>query len=135
MYVVPLAISTLGLILIILAVVFAIALILGFLGARTRDRRLAGVFDRDVAEADSALQQAAALDRGWNREAMTSTVREALSQKRPGWAYHDLHLVLVDDRPGVQEDRAQFVAVGEDGAEARVVLARDGDVWRAESVD
>jgi hypothetical protein len=135
MYVVPLALSTLGLILIILAVIFAIALILGFLGARVRDRRLAGVFDRDVADADSALQQAAALDRGWNREAMTSTVRDALSEERPGWTYQDLHLILVDDRPGVEEDRAQFVAIGEDGEEARVVLAREGDVWRAESVD
>jgi hypothetical protein len=41
----------------------------------------------------------------------------------------------VDDKPGIEEDRAQFVAVAEDGKEARVILARDGDVWRAESVD
>jgi hypothetical protein len=66
---------------------------------------------------------------------MTSTVRDALSEERPGWTYQDLHLILVDDRPGVEEDRAQFVAIGEDGEEARVVLAREGDVWRAESVD
>ena len=135
MHVAPLALSTLGLILIIIGAIFAVALLLGFLGAWVRDRRLAGVFDRDVAEADSALQQAAALDRGWNREAMMSTARDALSAKRPEWDYRDLHLVLVDDRPGVEEDRAQFVAVAADGEEARVVLAREGDVWRAESVD
>jgi hypothetical protein len=135
MYVAPLALSTLGLILIIIGAIFAVALVLGFIGVRTRDRRLAGVFDRDVAEADSALQQAAALDRGWNREAMMATARDALSARRPEWDYQDLHLVLVDDRPGIEEDRAQFVAVAADGEEARVVLAREGDVWRAESVD
>ena len=88
-----------------------------------------------MAEADSALQQAAALDRGWNRESMLATARDALSRERPDWSYEDLHLVLVDDRPGVDEDRAQFVAVAGDGQEARVVLAREGDVWHAESVD
>jgi hypothetical protein len=135
MYVAPLAISTLGIILIIVGVVVAIAVLLGFLGARARDRRLAGVFERDVAEADAALQQAAALDRGWDRDAMMSAARAALTSERPGWSYDDLHLVLVDDRPGVEEDRAQLVAVAGDGQEARVVLAREGDVWRAESID
>ena len=135
MYIAPIAISTFGLILIIVGVVFAIALLLGFAGARARDRRLSGVFERDVAEADSALQQAAALDRGWNRESMLATARDALSRERPDWSYEDLHLVLVDDRPGVDEDRAQFVAVAGDGQEAHVVLAREGDVWHAESVD
>ena len=41
---------------------------------------------------------------------------------------------MVEDRPGVEEDKAQLVAVGEDG-ESRVVLARDPDGgWRVESV-
>ena len=43
--------------------------------------------------------------------------------------------MLVDDRPGIEEDRAQFVAVGDDGDEAAVVLAREGDRWSAERVD
>jgi hypothetical protein len=42
--------------------------------------------------------------------------------------------VLVDDRPGVSEDRAHFMAVGADGA-ARVILAREGDRWIAERVE
>lgn len=136
MYTPPLALSTLALILIVAGVIFAIALLLGFLGARRRDRALSGgVFERDVAAADAALQQASALDRGWNRDTMMAVARDALAQQRPDWSYEDLHLVLVDDQPGVQEDRAKFMAVGGDGEEAHVVLARDGEVWRAESVD
>ena len=44
-------------------------------------------------------------------------------EHRPGWRYRDLHLVLVDDRPGIEEDRAQFMAIGDDGDEAAVVLS------------
>ena len=32
--------------------------------------------------------------------------RRALEEQEPGFAYDELHLVLVDDRPGVSEDRA-----------------------------
>jgi hypothetical protein len=65
---------------------------------------------------------------------MEATARGALERERPGWSYSDLHLVLVDDKPGVQEDRAHFVAVGE-GGEARVVLGRQDGDWVAESVE
>jgi hypothetical protein len=41
--------------------------------------------------------------------------------------------VLVEDRPGTDEDRAQMVAVGDDG-ELRLVLSRHGDGWVADSV-
>ena len=36
--------------------------------------------------------------------------------------------------PALDEDRAHFVALGSDG-ECRVVMAREGDRWVAESVD
>jgi hypothetical protein len=60
--------------------------------------------------------------------------RDAIADSRRDWDYNDLHLVLVDDRPGTEEDRAQFVAVGPDG-ECRVILTREGDRWVAEHVD
>jgi hypothetical protein len=66
---------------------------------------------------------------------MEFAAREALEEARPGWSYGDLHLVLVDDRPGIEEDRAHFVAIDDDGQEARVVLCREGDRWSAERVD
>jgi hypothetical protein len=128
------ALSTLGIILIVLAVLVVLFFIGGVLGARRRDRRQAGSYAEHVAEADAALQQARARDRGWHREAMEAVARDAIADSKRDWDYTDLHLVLVDDRPGTEEDRAQFVAVGADG-EVRVVLAREGDRWVAERVE
>jgi hypothetical protein len=130
----PLAVSTLGIILIVIAALVAITLLLGLLGIRARNRRQAGSYAEHVAQADSALEQARALDRGWQREVMEATARGALERERPGWTYSDLHLVLVDDKPGMEEDRAHFIAVGEGGEEARVVLGRQDGDWVAESV-
>jgi hypothetical protein len=131
----PLAISTLAIVLIAGGAVIALLLLLGFLGARARDRRQAGSWARHVAEADGALAQARASDKGWERTVMEQAARSALEEQRPGWPYGALHLVLVDDRPGVEEDRAHFVAVGDGGDEARVVLSRHGDRWSAERID
>ena len=128
------ALSTLGIVLIVLAVLVVFFFIGGVLGARRRDRRQAGSYAEHVAEADAALQQARASDRGWHREAMEAVARDAIADSRRDWDYSNLHLVLVDDRPGTEEDRAQFVAVGADG-EVRVVLAREGDRWVAERVE
>ena len=106
----------------------------GLLGARVRDRRQAGTYAEHVANADSALEQARASDRGWHRDAMEEAARSSIADAKGDWNFRDLHLVLVDDRPGVEEDRAHFVAVGSDG-ECRVVLARAGDRWVAERVE
>jgi hypothetical protein len=130
----PLAVSTLGIVLIAAGVLAILFFIGGILAVRRRDRRQAGVYAQHVAAADSALEQARAADRGWDRDVMEDAARAALAEQHPGWSYDDLHLVLVDDRPGVEEDRAQFVALG-DGGEARVVLARQGDRWAAERVE
>ncbi len=132
---VPLAISTLAIVLIALGAVLALFLVLGLLGARARDRRQAGSWEEHVRSADAALAQAATTDRGWHREAMESAARLALEEQRPGWRYDDLHLVLVDDRPGIEEDRAKFVAIGDGGDEATVFLSREGDRWSADRVE
>jgi hypothetical protein len=131
----PLAISTLAIVLIVIGAVIAVLLLLGFLGARARDRRQADSWAQHVGEADGALAQARASDRGWDRSAMEQAAQSALEQQRPGWPYGQLHLVLVDDRPGIDQDRAHFVAVGDGGDEARVVLSRQGERWSAERVD
>jgi hypothetical protein len=127
--------STLAIVLIALGAIVLLFIVLGFLGARARDRKQAGSWEAHVRAADAALAQASATDRGWHRDTMEQAVRAALSESRPDWTYGNLHLILVDDKPGVEEDRAHFVAVADDGEEARVVLSRHGDRWVAESSD
>ena len=127
-------ISTIGIILIVLGVIVVLFAIGGAIAVVTRSRAQDATFAQHVEAADSALEQARALDRGWDRDTMEEAARAALAESRPGWSYEDLHLVLVDDRPGVSEDRAQFMAVGSDG-DARVILAREGDRWVAERVE
>jgi GvpH protein len=130
----PIALSTLGIILIVLGVLVILFSIGGVLAIRARARRQAGTWAEHVAAADAALEQARAADKGWHRETMEESARAAIAESRPGWSYDDLHLVYVDDRPGVTDDRAHFVAVGPDG-ESRVILARQDDRWVAERVE
>lgn len=125
--------STLAIVLIILGVVLVLFFIGGLLAVRSRTRRQASTFYEHVRAADEALEQARAHDRGWHRDTMESAVRDAVAQARPGWNYDDLHLVLVDDQPGTEEDRAHFVAMGGDD-QVRVVVSRQGDSWVAEDV-
>ena len=122
---------------VILVVVAAVALLVfvgGLLAVRRRDHAQAGVYEEHVRAADAALEQARALDRGWHRDTMEEAARAALREQRPDHSYQDLHLVLVDDRPGVDEDRAHFVAIGP-GGDVRLVMMRDGDRWVAERVE
>lgn len=126
--------STLALILIIALAVVLLALLGGFLAARKRARVQAPAFERNVLEADQALEAARASDRGWDRATLDRVAREALAREQPGMSCEELLLVLVDDKPGVEEDRAQFVALGA-GEEVRLTLGRaPGGEWRAEFV-
>ena len=129
-----LGLSTLGIILIVIGALVVLFAIGGAIAVVKRSRVQDATFAEHVEAADSALEQARALDRGWHRDTMEETARAAIAESRPGWRYDDLHLVLVDDRPGVSEDRAHFMAMGVDGS-ARVILAREGDRWVAERVE
>ena len=126
--------SVLSIVLIVLGVLLVLFFIGGLAAVRARARRQEGTFAEHVRAADEALEQARALDRGWHRDSMEATARAAIGEARPGWPFEDLHLVLVDDRPGIEEDRAHFMAIGPDG-QLRVVLARQGDGWVAELVE
>jgi hypothetical protein len=125
--------SALAIVLIVIGVLILL-LLLG--GAAVARRRADGVdYAQHVAAADQALEAARAADRGWDRAMLEQTARDALSAQRPGWSYSELHLVLVDDRPGVVDDRAHLVALGSDG-EARLVLTRGaGGDWVVEQID
>ena len=117
----------------ILIIIAAVLLVL-FVGGYIASRRRAEHWSQHVAEAERALEAAFATDRGWDRDLLHRAARDALGSHRPGFEFRDVHLVVVEDRPGVEQDRAQLVAVGEDG-EARVVLCRAADGgWQVESV-
>jgi hypothetical protein len=125
--------SVIAVILIVLAVLLVVLFAGGLVISRRRlDRQ---DFSADVARADRALESARAEDRGWNRQLLHDAARQALLSERPGFDWSSLELVLVDDRPGVKEDRAHLMAAGEQQS-VRVVLARDAQgQWLAERVD
>jgi hypothetical protein len=115
-------------------IVIAAVLLLLFVGGYIASRRRTRNWSEHVADAERALEAAWAADKGWDRGLLDLAVKQALEAQRPGWEYGELHLVMVDDRPGVAEDTAHFVATGGDD-EARVVLARDASgEWRVASV-
>jgi hypothetical protein len=121
-------------ILIIIGVVLVLA-VLFFVGGYVARQGRNKDWSKNVAQAEEALELAWAADKGWDREVLHRSAREALGSHKPGFEYTDVHLVVVEDRPGVEEDKAQLVAVGEDG-EAKVVLARTADGgWTVESVN
>jgi len=126
-------VTTLAIVLVVLVAIVLLAFIGGVLGARRRDQIQAPTYEQHLREADHALEQARASDRGWDREMMEQVVREALAEDRPGVSFSALELVLVDDRPGVDEDRANFEAVSSEGR-VLVVLARGEAGWTAEQV-
>jgi hypothetical protein len=116
--------STLVIVLIVLVVILMVLFIGGFVYSRRRLQQPG--FAQHVRKADQMLEQARASDRGWDRELLDAAARQALAADRANFTVDDLHLVLVDDRPGVEEDTAHMLAVGA-GGEARVVLTRDPD--------
>jgi hypothetical protein len=126
--------SVLVIVLIVLGALVALFFIGGLVYTARRYQRLGRDFYRHVAAADRALEQARATDKGWDRPALEAAARAGLAAERPDWKYDDLHLVLVDDRPGVNEDRAEFLATGPDGM-ARVGLVRSEAGWKHDTVE
>jgi hypothetical protein len=125
--------STLAVILVAAALVVLVLLVLATLAVRKRSELGADAHREHLAQADRALEEARAADRGWDRSVLEDVARAALNERRPGWDYRTLDLVLVDDRPGVEEDRAQFRA--SDGDEhVHVLLSRRAEGWTVDEV-
>jgi hypothetical protein len=125
--------STVAIVLIVIAAVMALLFIGGYIAATRRANRPGSA--EHIQAADRALEQARAGDRGWDRELLHAAALSALDEQRPGGSWETVEIVLVDDRPGTAEDAAHLVASGPDGS-ARVVLARtEGGEWFAERVE
>ena len=125
--------SPVAIIVIVLLVLLVLFFVGGLLGARRRAEHTADELDSRIAAADRALEAARAADRGWDPVLLEEAARVALERERPDFHYDKLHLVLVDDRPGTEQDRAEMAAVGDAGV-LRVLVARRGDSWVAEKV-
>jgi hypothetical protein len=124
--------STVAIVVIAVGAVLVLLFVAGYVAARRRASR-PGVAER-IRAVDRALEQARASDRGWDRERMTAACGEAIRAQRPDYEWDAIELVLVDDRPGVTEDRAHLVASGAQGS-VRVILARrEGGEWFAQEV-
>jgi hypothetical protein len=126
-------VSALAIVLIVAGVLVLAFFVGGVLVSRRRAVLHAGEWAQHVAAADHALEAARAADKGWDRALLEEAARGALAAEGPR-RFDQLHLVLVDDRPGVAEDRAHFMAVGPEG-QARVILARRDGEWVCERID
>jgi hypothetical protein len=124
--------STLTIVLIVVALVLVALFIGGLVAARARDRAVAPQYQRHLREADRALEAARAEDRGWEPSLLEAATQDALGRSHPDKAFERLVLVLVEDRPGVHEDRAHYEAHAGD-ERVRVVLTRDEQGWRGET--
>jgi type II secretory pathway pseudopilin PulG len=125
--------SAVAIVLIVLGALLLLLFVGGLAAAARRAREREGERVQSLAEADRALEQARAADKGWERVLLEEAARKILAQERPGWQYDRLDLVLVDDRPGVTEDRAHFLATAPDD-EVRIVLTRLDGGWIAKLV-
>jgi hypothetical protein len=125
--------STLAIVLVVIAAIFLL-LFLGGLAMSAR-RRASPRTDAAIASADRALADAQASDRGWDRALLEAAATGALAEQRPGFQWQALQLVLVDDRPGVVEDRAHLRASGTDGSALVVLTRSEQGEWLAERVE
>ncbi|MBW3607438.1 MAG: hypothetical protein KY463_03645 [Actinobacteria bacterium] len=124
-----LAISTLG---VILLVVLALVLVLAAGGYIAMTRRIRGReagLQRELAHAEDALAQAHALDKGWDRKTLEAAARAAAAERFGDGIVGEPQLVQVIDRPGVDADQAVFRVESSDGSEHRITLGRAGGEW------
>ncbi len=113
-------------IVVLVALLFAGGYAANARATRANERRLR----ERIAQADQALAEARATDRGWDREVLEAAVQAAMETRRPGVPLQSMELVQVVDLPGTDSDSAVFrcvTGVGEEDLE----LVRAGDRWTA----
>src|SRR3954465_14955370 len=125
--------SPVAIVVIVLLALLFVLFVGGRIAARRRAEANAGRLQDRIAAADRALEAARAADRGWDPILLEEAARTALQRERPDFRYDNLPLVLVDDRPGTEEDRAEMAAVGDQGV-VRVAVTRRGGTWVADNV-
>ena len=119
--------STLAIVLIVLAGLVVLLVIGGLITSNRRRRADEAALRAELVAANEALAQAHAQDKGWDRAALEQAVRDAFA-RRSDAEVRDLHLVQVVDRPGTEDDQAVFRVVTDHGHEY-LHLDRHGEAW------
>ena len=118
--------------LIIVLIVLVILVIGGMIARAMLQRRTEAQFKARLSQANHDLAEAAAADRGWDRETLEGAARRSYADQR-GAEPTELLLVEVLDRPGTDEDVAVFRVEGE-GRTETLTLGRRGGEWVPESL-
>jgi hypothetical protein len=125
---IPLAVSTLGIVLLVFAALVVVLAAGGWVAATRRARADESTLLEELGEAEQALARAHASDKGWDRALLEAAARDAAAE-RFGTEPNALHLVQVIDRPGTDADQAVFHVETADGDEHRITIGRTGGVW------
>jgi hypothetical protein len=113
-----------------LIIVLAVLLVLivgGIIARNMQLKRTRALFDARLERANHDLAEAAAADRGWDRETLEAAARRIYAEER-GSEPTELLLVEVLDRPGTDEDQAVFQA-GAEGSRNHLTLGRRDGEW------
>jgi hypothetical protein len=118
----------------LIIVLVLVALAVGGMIARSIYlRRSEAEFRERLHRANRDLAEAAAEDRGWDREHLEAAARRIYAEQR-GREPSELLLVEVIDRPGTEEDAAVFRCETE-GKREMLRLGREADEWTLEELD
>jgi hypothetical protein len=120
----------LAIVLIALAALIILFLLGGLIAVRRRNALQGDRMLRDIAQANEALAQARAGDRGWDRDAIDAAARAAQLALHPDARIEAVHLIQVVDRPGTEDDEAHVRVLDATGTHV-IVLGRRGDDWVA----
>lgn len=123
-----LAVSTLAIVLIVVAAVVLLLFVGGLVATARKHRAEAKRLRAQIEEANTALAEAHAQDKGWERESLEAGARSVFEARHPGAPIEQLHLVQVVDRPGTESDLAVFHVHGAGRLET-ITLGRHGDAW------
>jgi type II secretory pathway pseudopilin PulG len=127
----PIAVSALGIVLLVVFVVIVLLAAGGYVSASRRARQREVALRRELEAAERAFAQARALDKGWDRDVLADAARAAVAARFGDAAIGEPLLVQVLDRPGTEADQAIFHVETSDGAEHRMTLGRSGGEWGA----
>jgi hypothetical protein len=125
----PIAVSTLGIVLLVLLAVIVFLAGGGYIAATRRAKQREVGLRRELEEAEQAFAQARALDKGWDRDVLADAARAAAADRFGDEAVGAPLLVQVLDHPGTEADQAIFHVKTTDGAEHRMTLGRTGGEW------